>query len=308
MKTVSVLLSTYNGEKYILEQLESLRIQSRHIDEVLIIDDCSTDSTVQVCRDYISYHQLNQEWRVFINETNKGWIINFHEGQKMILGDIVFFCDQDDIWKNDKVQQALDILDQHEFVDVIATREDLLYNDGNVVNAKDSEGFELINISKRPEDFYIRCSGCTMAFRRKFSESIYDEFTGCWAHDDMMWKIAGANGRMLLCHKSSILHRIHGNNVSRQKRRDKCRRISDIQEYIVNLERYRDYLFRHIECEGYQEVLSVTEKHLNGNYLRLKFLQSRNILFYFRLATQYRFTYRTTHQLLGDLVVAYGKK
>ena len=55
---ISIVLSTYNGSKYIIEQLDSLRLQSQSVNEVLISDDCSQDNTVQIIRKYISSYNL----------------------------------------------------------------------------------------------------------------------------------------------------------------------------------------------------------------------------------------------------------
>lgn len=102
MKT-SVVMSTYNGEKYITEQLDSLRTQSQSADEVIIADDCSTDHTVEIVRRYINQHNLS-DWQVIVNQHNKGWRRNFMEAMWSASGDLIFPCDQDDIWRNDKIK------------------------------------------------------------------------------------------------------------------------------------------------------------------------------------------------------------
>ena len=73
--TVSVALATYNGEKYISEQLDSLLLQTRQPDEVIIIDDCSTDKTAEMVREYILSHDVN--WRFEAADKNSGYIKNF---------------------------------------------------------------------------------------------------------------------------------------------------------------------------------------------------------------------------------------
>ena len=102
MKT-SVVMSTYNGEEYIIEQLDSLRNQSRPADEVLIADDCSTDNTVDIVRNYIKKNNLTT-WKLVVNKQNKGWRRNFMEAMWSTSGDLVFPCDQDDIWRLDKIE------------------------------------------------------------------------------------------------------------------------------------------------------------------------------------------------------------
>ena len=69
---LSIVLSTYNGEAYITEQLDSILNQTRKADEVLIFDDCSTDNTPQIIEQFISGHNLTT-WKFAVNHENKGW-------------------------------------------------------------------------------------------------------------------------------------------------------------------------------------------------------------------------------------------
>ena len=103
MKT-SVVMTTYNGSENIVDQMESLRTQSQKIDEVLIFDDQSKDNTVDIVREFISSNALS-DWSVIVNERNKGYRLNFLEGVIHATGDIIFYCDQDDIWESEKVQR-----------------------------------------------------------------------------------------------------------------------------------------------------------------------------------------------------------
>ena len=69
---LSIVLSTYNGEAYITEQLDSILNQTRKADEVLIFDDCSTDNTPQIIEQFISEHTLTT-WTFAVKQENKGW-------------------------------------------------------------------------------------------------------------------------------------------------------------------------------------------------------------------------------------------
>lgn len=76
---VSVVMTTYNGEKYLCQMLDSLRMQERKIDELLFFDDKSTDGTVCLIEDYIKRYDI-REWRVVVNKKNLGWEKNFTQG------------------------------------------------------------------------------------------------------------------------------------------------------------------------------------------------------------------------------------
>ena len=101
---VSVVMTTYNGEKYLCQMLDSLRMQERKIDELLFFDFKSTDGTVCLIEDYIKRYDI-REWRVVVNKKNLGWEKNFTQGINAATGDIIFPCDQDDIWHLDKVKK-----------------------------------------------------------------------------------------------------------------------------------------------------------------------------------------------------------
>ena len=78
-KKISVVMATYNGQKYVLEQMESLRNQTMCIDEVIIMDDCSEDQTSQIINHYIKQYNLIS-WKLIQNNTNQGWKKNFKLG------------------------------------------------------------------------------------------------------------------------------------------------------------------------------------------------------------------------------------
>ena len=96
--SVSVCLATFNGERFIAEQLESILI-SQIVDEVLIIDDSSSDATLSIVARY-----TDARIRVIRHCENKGVISTFNELLQEASGDIIFLSDQDDIWINDKVK------------------------------------------------------------------------------------------------------------------------------------------------------------------------------------------------------------
>ena len=102
--TTSVVMATYNGEKYIIEQLKSLRDQTKLIDEVLIYDDGSQDKTADLIRKFIEKNKLDN-WIFKVNEKNRGWRDNFMELLSAATKEIIFTCDQDDIWLPDKIEK-----------------------------------------------------------------------------------------------------------------------------------------------------------------------------------------------------------
>ena len=103
MKT-SVVVATFNGEKYISQQLQSILDQTVKCDEVIIGDDCSSDNTVRIIESFINNNSLFPSWKLIRNKNNKGFIKNFHDLICEATGEIIFLADQDDLWKEDKVE------------------------------------------------------------------------------------------------------------------------------------------------------------------------------------------------------------
>ena len=117
-KKVSVVMTTYNGQKYLREQMDSLREQTMPIDEVIIMDDCSTDHTPDLVSAYIKEYDL-KGWNLVQNEQNQGWKKNFKSGFDLATGNYIFPCDQDDIWEPNRVQVSLNhMLEEGSILDV----------------------------------------------------------------------------------------------------------------------------------------------------------------------------------------------
>jgi len=108
---LSVALCTYNGEKFLKKQLDSILNQSVAVDEIIICDDGSTDATVQIVNDYIALHP--NRIQLFINEINLRSNKNFEKAVSLCTGDYIFLSDQDDIWRSDKVAKIVEIFNQN---------------------------------------------------------------------------------------------------------------------------------------------------------------------------------------------------
>ena len=128
MKT-SIILSSYNGAEYIEEQLNSLLTQTRPADEVLFFDDCSSDNTPALIESFIQKNNLTT-WTLYRNKENIGWRKNFIHGMSCCHGDIIFPCDQDDIWLPEKVQKMTDVMEQHEEINLLVSSYTAFYPNG----------------------------------------------------------------------------------------------------------------------------------------------------------------------------------
>jgi glycosyltransferase involved in cell wall biosynthesis len=106
---VSVALCTYNGQKYLADQLSSIINQIHPVDEIIICDDCSTDKTIKIVQSFDQMHP--GIIKLHINANNIGAKKNFEKAFNLTTGDIIFFSDQDDIWEINKVLIMIEALD-----------------------------------------------------------------------------------------------------------------------------------------------------------------------------------------------------
>jgi len=106
-KLVSIVLATYNGEKYLASQLESLFQQTYSNIEIIAIDDCSSDKTVEILQEHAKRHD---NMKVFVNDVNLGFVKNFDKGCSLSKGDLIALCDQDDYWHCDKIKKMAEAI------------------------------------------------------------------------------------------------------------------------------------------------------------------------------------------------------
>lgn len=118
---VSVCMATYNGAKFVERQLDTVLKQLKPDDEVIIVDDGSKDGTVQIIREV-----YGNRVQVFVNVTNLGAIKSFEKAISLAKGDILFLCDQDDLWEEQKVETVLKAFEEQ--------NADLVVHDATVVD------------------------------------------------------------------------------------------------------------------------------------------------------------------------------
>ena len=116
MKT-SVALCTFNGEKFLQEQLSSILLQSVSVNEIVVCDDGSTDQTIEILKNYQG--KFPKLFRIYRNEKNLGYVLNFEKAMSLCSGDIIFLCDQDDLWEKNKVEVVLEHFKTNKKINVL---------------------------------------------------------------------------------------------------------------------------------------------------------------------------------------------
>lgn len=215
---ISIVLATYQGERYIKEQLLSLQNQTQSVDEVLIFDDGSIDNTIFIIRDFINDHNLFH-WRLHLNEERLGFKENFKQGLRKSTGDVVFLCDQDDRWKEDKIEKLIAFFARPDVLS-IASGFAVINENGSIVGdlcqnllGTTMRDKELLAI---PLSFLLKnnyAQGCTMAVRSQLIDKYMHDDLGCLEHD---WSLSLLSSMMDGCYfynEALVEYRIHGNNV-----------------------------------------------------------------------------------------------
>lgn len=207
----SVALATYNGERYIQRQLQSLYEQSEQPYEVVISDDGSKDNTVNIVRNFIDDHKL-ENWKLLQNSGAHGIGNNFLNALKHCTGDIFFLCDQDDIWFSDKIKD-MSRLFQKDYSCVISSMKYI--NDDKELSIGTAFTCTKDHVVTLNELLAV-CSylGMTAAFRRTVFENVDATLWSETSHDWALFIEALHEGNIFFSGKCLQYHRMHSGNAS----------------------------------------------------------------------------------------------
>lgn len=292
---VSVVLTTYNGRKYLIPLLDSLRDQTRKIDEVLICDDGSTDGTRDLVVEYIKNNQLSN-WKKCWNTENYGWMKNFRVGIQNSVGDIVFPCDQDDIWELDKIEQMASIMESNDKIWLLSSDYKPLYENGGhkVDEFKTYDSDKLVKV-KCDERFALHeRPGCVMAISRKLIEKTEGIWLDWYPHDAFVWTVANLNQGCYLLHKPLIRYRRHDANASTGSQHIANAQVKSMKR-TSNLVNW--YLKSESNCE--KDMEKILSNYLKFAKLRIELILNKKIGNWFKL-WRYKKYYRSSRQMLGD--------
>ena len=210
---ISVCIATYNGAKFVREQLVSIIKQLTSEDEIIVVDDCSSDDTLKII-EFINDLRI----RIFKNDENKGPVYSFARAISLAKNEIVFMSDQDDIWVKGRVELMVNMLvksgasvisSNSEFIDSVGNR--IFYSvDG--VNKNNSKKYfnNILAILIGKTNYF----GCAMAFRKDICRIILPIPSFVESHD--LWIALASNLIKSNCHidEKTLDRRIHTNNIS----------------------------------------------------------------------------------------------
>jgi glycosyltransferase involved in cell wall biosynthesis len=218
MKTVGVVIATYNGERFIEAQLKSLAAQIRPPDELIISDDGSTDRTLAIVAEFAKTAPFPV--RTHVNAQRLGWCANFMAATKLCSQELIAFCDQDDVWHPAKIATLLPDFEEEDTL--------LVCHEAEVVNANlerlhplgrlPPERAKFIPLQIGPWD---NAFGFTQIFRRDllqfsnfWSQSLdHDRMPTPMAHDQWFFFLASVLGIVSYFPTPLAQYRQHGNNA-----------------------------------------------------------------------------------------------
>jgi len=238
MPEISIALITYNGEKYIREQLDSILNQTIQIFEIVICDDCSADSTRDILLEY-----AKKDLRIVLNfnERNLGFAKNIEKAIKLCKGEFIALADQDDIWE----KEHLSILHSHIGDNLLACGDSLLVDEKN--NSLDIRFGQMckidVNSLKNNNEHLLRLliminifQGAAMMLNRKFADITLPLPNDIKHHDLWFPLCAMALNKFIYVPIVVIRHRRHSNNVTQN-----AKILSDSsfwykKEYMANMQ------------------------------------------------------------------------
>lgn len=216
---ISIAMTTYNGEKYIERQLETIRTQSVPADEIIICDDGSCDRTVEIIRHFIEKHRADNI-RLIENETNLGYIKNFYKAVSLTHGSYIFLADQDDEWHSNKIERTLSVL-KSQNASVICTNCCFIDENSNVI--RDISSFDRNPFIHRltqpvtPISFFELiieniAQGCTYCFTKEVKDAYLRVGSSHLIHDYQIMLVAALLGKAFFLDEPLIDYRLHGSN------------------------------------------------------------------------------------------------
>jgi glycosyltransferase involved in cell wall biosynthesis len=283
---VSVVMCTFNGEKYLIEQIESITNQTYPIYEIIIQDDCSTDGTWDIL---VNYSKEFPNLHIFRNERNIGTFYNFFSAFKKAKGDYIAISDQDDVWLPDKVRISIESLMNKEAVLVYSDSfiADSVLNPLGVVSISDVSFVDCL--------FGVILRGHTIVVKSTVIRSInnWNEFS--FAYDLAITLAALSLGKINHINEPLTIWRRHSTTVSKMNGTDMESKIvlNPVRKNpVVVLCKVMKYL------AGKKTVPNFKWFYSNFNNALENFKDANHVKRF------YRFTYWYSKENLGGILIA----
>ena len=245
--TVSVCMGTYNGETYIEQQLNTILRQTKAPEEVILCDDGSTDNTVSIIERFIRKNGLDGKWKLYRNKINKGYPSNFYYACSLCNEEIVFLADQDDIWKNDKIEKMCRVMEKNPGAKSVCCKFNLMDEKEQEIHSimAPTHAHETGEVRNVPvEEIFYKCQwpGMVMAYRRDWYES-WTKGNYQIPHDFLIAARAAEEGGFFQLDETLAYDRRHDQNTGGEEHHirkllNRDRKLKEIRDYLQILQQF----------------------------------------------------------------------
>ncbi len=250
---VSIAMCSYNGERFIQEQINSILEQSYSNFELIITDDCSSDKTIEIIKNY----QANDtRIKLYQNEVNLGFVKNFEKAISLCTGEYIALADQDDIWTKDKLKTFIENIGENVLIysDALLIDEysesmgkELVRPTNNLVSGSNNRAFLLANC----------VSGNTLMFKKELVQYILPIPEDVSFHDIWIAFVASTYSSITFMEEPMTYYRRYSEQVTKK-------RVKDYESFFDRFEKKKELKLRHAK---------VAVKDLN-TFLSLKILKN----------------------------------
>ncbi len=315
----SIALCTYNGEKYLAQQLESLAQQTRLPCELVVFDDGSSDNSRDMLEQFAKASLFPV--RLSFNPSNVGSTENFSRAMKACTGDWIALCDQDDVWLPEKLQRFAEAIEQHS--DAL-----LFFSDAWMVDEKlESLGYRLwqaIRLGQREQadclnghaiavlnrKFFV--TGMSMAFRADQRPHIFP-IHASWVHDGWIAHCLAVRGRIVPISEPLALYRQHAGQQIGEQRRTRRQMyqyakqvgLKHLQSHRVMYAALRDHFIHSDDAASLQPIINDLEgklTHLDNRLWIHESVWRRPFAFGEWINGRYKRYSSNHHSLIQDLI------
>lgn len=280
MKIVAILMCTYNGEKYIEEQIESILNQTYQNFVLYIRDDGSTDNTKKI----ISYYTKKYKNKIIeitdkkvAHSASKNFMFLLENVYKLNKFDIFMFSDQDDYWEKNKVKDTIDEYNKITNKDIpILIHTDLIVADSKL-NTINLSFIKYSNLSTKRSSFFHyliqnNVTGCTMLVNKNLVDLINFNIEYIRMHDWYFALIASAFGKIVFIDKPTIKYRQHSNNVLGAKDNRGIRRLYNLLKNYKKIKISIDELTKQAESfkKSHYDMLDYKNKKALNKFIKFR--------------------------------------
>jgi GT2 family glycosyltransferase len=210
--SISVCMATYNGARFLKQQIDSILPQLDLNDELVVVDDASTDNTWKLLCDI-----QDQRIRLFRNEKNRGAIPTFEYAVSQAIGDYLFLSDQDDIWLQGRVKQILAVFEKDSSITLVMTNALRIDEYGRSLGARNFSNDRPARLGLLHTLIRNSYQGSLMTFRRDILKVALPFPKGIPMHDSWIGMVNCIAGKTYYLDKELLYYRRHDANVTKDK-------------------------------------------------------------------------------------------